>query len=183
MRRVPSRGWNAAPEFPEWNQSGGGSSTGPLSGRSKSGPVSGISVGAVGSFGSLGGTGVSGGVSPGLSAGWVAMFASLLLMLLQPVAERLGCMAGAGRLAHRFFACDAVAAGRNAAADPCATCSGATRGACPFPRVLIRARPLSFRLDLCGRGGMVDALVLGTSIERCGGSSPFARTITPPWGR
>jgi len=46
------------------------------------------------------------------------MFASLLLMLLQPVAERLGCMAGAGRLALGFFACDAIAAGRNAAADP-----------------------------------------------------------------
>ena len=30
-----------------------------------------------------------------------------------------------------------------------------------------------------GVAELVDALDLGSSIERCGGSSPFARTITP----
>ena len=31
--------------------------------------------------------------------------------------------------------------------------------------------------NLCGHGGMVDAIDLGSITERCGGSSPFARTI------
>lgn len=33
----------------------------------------------------------------------------------------------------------------------------------------------------CGCGGMADALDLGSSTERCGGSSPFTRTIERNW--
>ena len=58
--------------------------------------------------------------------------------------------------------------------------------ACPFTRGLLRAHPCS-RVDcscgfvrVAGVAELVDALVLGTSILRCGGSSPFARTRSPP---
>ena len=34
---------------------------------------------------------------------------------------------------------------------------------------------------VAGVAELVDALVLGTSIVRCGGSSPFARTKMPPY--
>ena len=53
--------------------------------------------------------------------------------------------------------------------------AGATKG-----ERLIQGKPESvqdFKLRrFAGVAELVDALVLGTSIERCGGSSPFART-------
>ena len=62
------------------------------------------------------------------------------------------------------------------------------RNACPLrPRALLAlvqrvrasgSRATSFRL--AGVAELVDALVLGTSIARCGGSSPFARTNPSP---
>lgn len=51
--------------------------------------------------------------------------------------------------------------------------------ACPRPIPCYRARRLAVSLN-AGVAELVDALVLGTSIERCGGSSPFARTSFRP---
>src|SRR5690606_36338813 len=56
------------------------------------------------------------------------------------------------------------------------------RAACPFRLALVRAllrllRPcLQEFVGLAGVAELVDALDLGSSIARCGGSSPFART-------
>src|SRR5687768_13841277 len=61
--------------------------------------------------------------------------------------------------------------------------------ACPLSRARLRAR-LRFLIGYwalarcpvwaAGVAELVDALVLGTSIARCGGSSPFARTSSYP---
>src|SRR5688572_22475818 len=74
---------------------------------------------------------------------------------------------------------------RNAAERPLVPSRpmGAGRAACPFRLSLVRA-PLRFRglsgsqhfVGLAGVAELVDALDLGSSIARCGGSSPFART-------
>ena len=37
---------------------------------------------------------------------------------------------------------------------------------------------MALKVPFAGVAELVDALVLGTSIARCGGSSPFARTIS-----
>jgi hypothetical protein len=53
-------------------------------------------------------------------------------------------------------------------------------GVAGAPRVAQRAVPVIGRAPSSVRAGvaeLVDALDLGSSIERCGGSSPFARTI------
>lgn len=50
----------------------------------------------------------------------------------------------------------------------------------PYTRRSAPARTASF--GLAGVAELVDALVLGTSIVRCGGSSPFARTNSPERG-
>ena len=55
------------------------------------------------------------------------------------------------------------------------------RLACPLLPKPLRPAPEFVRLRrVAGVAELVDALVLGTSIVRCGGSSPFARTSFPP---
>ena len=154
----------------------GGTSSGPRPGWSMSSPpgLSGISVGwPAGSSSGVGCTGRSGGdcgsiVSGfGLGSGSGLLAIVILLELNNERARRMFRWRASSMFRLRNSGLCALALGDASAIAP--------RG--PHGRARQRAISCTRPKTPAGVAELVDALVLGTSIARCGGSSPFARTI------